>query len=90
MLNYDNMANRHKDDPYLQIEIFKINRFIQENLQGHVSKEPILPTDESTKLYVVFIVPLRNSNVARGHPPEKQNFYFQTKRFSILNYLPST
>jgi hypothetical protein len=36
---------------------------------GHVSNDPIFPTDESMKLYGALMVLLKNSKVARGHPP---------------------
>jgi len=73
MMNLDNMVNKHKDDQYLLNFHTKIDWFIREKsklLQGHVSNDPIFPTDESIKLYGTFIVLLKKSNVARGHPPK--------------------
>jgi hypothetical protein len=73
MMNLDNMVNKHKDDQYLlKFPYKKSIDFIRKKklLQGHVSNEPIFPTDESIKLYGTFIVLLKNSNVACGHPPK--------------------
>ncbi len=45
------------DDQYLsKINRLIIHRNIQMILQGHVSNDPIFPTDESTKLYGIFFV----------------------------------
>lgn len=49
-------------------------------LHGHVSNEPIFPTDESIKLYEMFFVWLVNSNVALGQPAKgKRLNYFLDK-----------
>jgi hypothetical protein len=57
-----------------QFDLFKTN------LQGHVSNDPIFPTDESMKLNGAFIVLLKNSNVARGHPPRKFQLNLNSKQ----------
>ena len=45
--------------------------------QGQVSNEPIFPMGESMKLYGALTVLLKNSNVARGHPPVRdEQFVF--------------
>ena len=48
--NSNNKVNKHKDGQYLSVKNLSQHYRINNNLQGHISNDPIFPIVESIKL----------------------------------------
>jgi hypothetical protein len=72
---------------FIQFDTFIFEIVIHVDVQGHVSNEPIFPTEESMKLYDMRTVLLKNSNVARGHSPVKTQIHLSLNTLSCAYQL---